>query len=911
MNDSLSIELQVTDAGADVVLSRTKQKLTDFVKETERIQPQIKFHIPNQNFIDLEKLEKRADETRRSFAGIVAQRLDNGQIGNLTKEVVRASERSRVLSSDIAGIKRELANPNRKSSIAFLTDELRGAEKELEILQRKLNSLHSPNVSVNTNQSGFNSEFQNRVFGGYAGMGAAGVVGGIAGGATLAGINAVTSVVESGASAWLDYSSKIEQARIGLTTLTGSQEAANAQIKEIQNLAKNSPFRFDELLQASRQFQAVGKDGTQALSIIKDVGNALSASGKLDMFPNAVKALTDIQAKGKLAGQEIIQLANAGIPIRDILVKQLNKAPEEIVAMGEKGLISADLIFAALQKMSSEKFGDAMEAQSKTFAGSMNRIKDSLLIASQEGFAPFYEEISKFSSRLADNLNNQEPEAKSVAFAFGATIGQAIADGMKEKDGITTPMDVGEAIGNAYKEYVKGFSQPFAPNRETEIFDDSQKSPDVIAREKAAIDAAAAKDRLQKQETANLKANISLYEQQIAIQRAYKTESIDAIRETAALEQSSIKDQIRLMNRYYSDKIRNLTDEEFAAGKANEIRSQGLEAINRLNTQLAVSQINANKQIAENIEKAQKKIEESGKTVRSLLDDVFQKTAANNPIAKAFNEGDAAIRKMRESLKNLPPQMQAVGEKAIEMQEKLNRMSVFEARTDNRLSILDLKNQAENFRNPLDPDKQKHDEETFIKRFLYNNPNYLFLKQGEYDQRNLLSNGLTSFESFDEFIRKDILKRAENTIDSPKSRLNKSFEDKYNSLFANPFQTDEQRASNERKFLANLSGVNPLDLNSSLREKAAQFAEREADRKSQNEDKDFKLREAQIKATDELTGELKKLRQQAEKDGFGATKSIVEIVDKSNGAANVKGASPSQNDTAQFYGLGFVGGTNR
>ncbi len=91
--------------------------------------------------IDIYKLQKSAEETRKALDGIAKTRIDGGQINNLSRELVTARDRSRQLGSDIANIKKELANPNRKSSIAFLTDELRAAEKEADALNRKLSTL--------------------------------------------------------------------------------------------------------------------------------------------------------------------------------------------------------------------------------------------------------------------------------------------------------------------------------------------------------------------------------------------------------------------------------------------------------------------------------------------------------------------------------------------------------------------------------------------------------------------------------------------------------------------------------------------------------------------------------------------------------------------------------------------------
>ncbi|HEX8248976.1 MAG TPA: hypothetical protein VF599_12435 [Pyrinomonadaceae bacterium] len=152
--DVLTVELVFLDDKAEVVIGKNKQRLQDFARDAEKIQPNIKFKIPNENFIDLDRLEKKAAETRKQFQQITATRLDAGNVGGLTREIVRTSERARQLQNDISNIRKELLNPNRKSSIAFLTDELRAAEKEADNLNRKLSALPSANSSTAKGISG-------------------------------------------------------------------------------------------------------------------------------------------------------------------------------------------------------------------------------------------------------------------------------------------------------------------------------------------------------------------------------------------------------------------------------------------------------------------------------------------------------------------------------------------------------------------------------------------------------------------------------------------------------------------------------------------------------------------------------------------------------------------------------------
>lgn len=305
-----------------------------------------------------------------------------------------------------------------EADIKPFASAMKAAEAQINHFGAKLNSLKASNIgkvgkdfeSLGTSGSKAGS-LLNAVFGGNLASQA---------------VAKLSSELYEGASAVLSFSSALEQAKIGFETMTGSASLAQDHLKELQDFAKTTPFEFPELVEASQKMQGVGFAAKDIIPILKDVGNALSAAGRLGDMPYAIKALSDIKAKGKLAGQEIIQLANAGIPIRDVLAKSLNKSTAEIVEMGEKGEISADMVFAALHQMSQERFGDAMMKQSRTFQGAMSNIKDSLLITSSEAFKPIYAEASRLAVNIADDINKQGGDFAAV----GNVIGQYIVEGI-------------------------------------------------------------------------------------------------------------------------------------------------------------------------------------------------------------------------------------------------------------------------------------------------------------------------------------------------------------------------------------------------------------------------------------------------------------------------------------------------
>lgn len=214
--------------------------------------------------------------------------------------------------------------------------------------------------------------------------------------------------------------------------MTGSAVAAQKHLEDLQNFAAKPPFEFSELVQESQKLQGVGVEARNVIPLLKDVENALAASGRIDSLPFATKALGDIQAKGRLQAQEVIQLANAGIPALQILSKKLNITTAEVIKLGKNGAISSDLFFESLHRFSQEKFGDAMVAQSRTAAGAFSNVKDVILQTSSTAFEPFYKKISSlavdFGDKLLDNKDDFEGIGKTIAEYVGKGIGSVTSE---------------------------------------------------------------------------------------------------------------------------------------------------------------------------------------------------------------------------------------------------------------------------------------------------------------------------------------------------------------------------------------------------------------------------------------------------------------------------------------------------
>lgn len=211
--------------------------------------------------------------------------------------------------------------------------------------------------------------------------------------ATLAigGIGA--AVVKTG----VEFNAMKEQATIAFTTMLGDAKKAKDFIEELQAFAARTPFEFEDLVRGTQKLMAMGfaaEDVLPTLTAIGDAAAALGLSGA-EGIGRLTLALGQMQAKGKVSGEEMRQLAEAGIPAWDMLAKKIGVSIPEAMKLSEQGAISAATGISALVEGMNARFGGMMEAQSHTIAGLWSTLKDTFAIGAGAILEPFMEDLRK------------------------------------------------------------------------------------------------------------------------------------------------------------------------------------------------------------------------------------------------------------------------------------------------------------------------------------------------------------------------------------------------------------------------------------------------------------------------------------------------------------------------------------
>jgi tape measure domain-containing protein len=197
----------------------------------------------------------------------------------------------------------------------------------------------------------------------------------------------------------LKTASSLEQARIAFTTMLGSAKRAKTFLGGLVQFAKKTPFDFPGVVSASQKLLAFGFAARKIKPTLTSLGDAAAGlSLGTEGLDRLTTAIGQIQAKGKVQSDELLQLTEAGVPALRILANQFGTTTANIQALVTKGLVPADkaipALLSGLEKGTNglagptAKFGGLMAKQSRTLGGIFSNLKDSVSLGLAKAVKP-------------------------------------------------------------------------------------------------------------------------------------------------------------------------------------------------------------------------------------------------------------------------------------------------------------------------------------------------------------------------------------------------------------------------------------------------------------------------------------------------------------------------------------------
>jgi len=194
----------------------------------------------------------------------------------------------------------------------------------------------------------------------------------------------------------LRFAAQLEQLQMGFTTLLGSGGAADDFIRSMQDFAARTPFQFEDVAQGARRLMAMGIEAEHTLPLLSAIGDRVSAMGGGAAEVNRViTALGQMNAKTRVATQEINQLTEVGISGFGLLAKELGKTVPEVIAMVEAREVDSATFLKAFMHTTANEVGGMMERQSTTLIGLVSTLKDRVSIGLADAAKPMIEPLKQ------------------------------------------------------------------------------------------------------------------------------------------------------------------------------------------------------------------------------------------------------------------------------------------------------------------------------------------------------------------------------------------------------------------------------------------------------------------------------------------------------------------------------------
>ena len=193
------------------------------------------------------------------------------------------------------------------------------------------------------------------------------------------GLAAATAALGAFGIASIKLAGDMDKNRKALTTLLGDAQAAEKMLSDLATFAADTPFELPGLLTASKKLLAFGFASQDIIPMLAAIGDAAAMLGiGEEGISRLTTAIGQMQAKGKVSAEEMMQLAEAGVPAWKFLADAIGTDIPTAMKMAEQGAIDSTTGINAVLLGMQGRFQGGMEAMSKTIPGLMSTIKDNV-----------------------------------------------------------------------------------------------------------------------------------------------------------------------------------------------------------------------------------------------------------------------------------------------------------------------------------------------------------------------------------------------------------------------------------------------------------------------------------------------------------------------------------------------------
>ncbi len=169
--------------------------------------------------------------------------------------------------------------------------------------------------------------------------------------------------------------SNMQSLQTSFEVLLGSQERATSLMEEMRTFAVSTPMQLGDLATAAQTMLGFGIAVDDVMPNLKALGDI--SMGDSTKFQSLSLAFSQMSATGKLMGQDLLQMINAGFNPLTEIARKTGKSVGELKEEMSKGAITSEMVAEAFQSATQEggKFYGMLEKQSKGLRGAWSNLQ--------------------------------------------------------------------------------------------------------------------------------------------------------------------------------------------------------------------------------------------------------------------------------------------------------------------------------------------------------------------------------------------------------------------------------------------------------------------------------------------------------------------------------------------------------
>lgn len=238
---------------------------------------------------------------------------------------------------------------------------------------------------------------------------------------------------------------EMEQYTTSLEVMLGSASKASAMIEKMREFAAKTPLTLENVISGGSLLMSYGVDESNLIDTMTKLGDL--ASGNAEKMDRITLAYGQMLAKGKVTGEELMQMTEAGVPLQTALAESIGVTGEEFSKMVSKGEVGIDDLNKAITGLTTGngKFAGMMEKQSQTMQGMLSTLQDNLSEFMRKMGEGAFGEVKSALQEASDLLAEWEKDGTLDKWAQGvgvllknliAFLKQAISVGLDFKEAI-------------------------------------------------------------------------------------------------------------------------------------------------------------------------------------------------------------------------------------------------------------------------------------------------------------------------------------------------------------------------------------------------------------------------------------------------------------------------------------------